>query len=242
MSLYCCFPVRETTKNKNSPQAALKTQSQSKPHSKYPSNSALSTKTNFRNRSCNGKPCHQDIGFWRIQRLNVWSQTQNSQTHRNSVLICPQEAKLSEIANTWESAVWLTHAVSGYQSHLGLLKIRRVFKILPLTASHTLHAISQFVPESCQDTNKSEDKGVTVPLCEGLAPLPSGRASTGKKGESWRTHMAFPPLQLFNCLDPHPLEYLSSLHGSAESGLATAYLPGCSPISTTPRGYVRRVQ
>lgn len=37
-------------------------------------------------------------------------------------------------------------------------------------------AISQFVTESCQDTNKSEDKGVTVPLCEGLVPLPAEKA------------------------------------------------------------------
>lgn len=101
----------------------------------------------------------------------------------------------------------------------------------------------KLVPESCQDTNKSEDKGVSVPQCEqGLAPLPSGRESMGKKGERPRTHMVFPSLQLFNCLDPHPLEDLGSLHGSAESGLATAYLPGRSPIPTTPRGYVRRIQ
>lgn len=169
--------------------------------------------------------------------------TKFSKHTQSSMLICTQEAKLTEIANTWESAVCLTNPVSGYQFHLGLLKIRQVFKILPLTAGHILHAISQLVPESCQDTNKSEDKGVTVPLCEeGLAPLPSGRESMGKKGASPRTHMAFPSLQPFNCLDPHSLEYLGSLHGSAESGLATAYLPGRSPIPTTPRGYVRRIQ
>lgn len=69
-------------------------------------------------------------------------------------------------------------------------------------------------------------------MCEGLVPLRRRqqrreRESVKKKR---RTHMAFPLLQLFNCLDPHPLEGLSSPHGYAESGLAAAYLLGCAPI------------
>lgn len=126
-------------------------------------------------------PSHRDVGK-KVKYL-ILNTKFSKHTQQSSMLTYIQEAKLPEIANTWESAVCLTNPVSGYQFHLGLLKIRQVVKILPLTAGHIPHAISQLVPESCQDTNKSEDKGVTVPLCEeGLDPLPSGGESMGKEG------------------------------------------------------------
>ena len=55
--------------------------------------------------------------------------------------------------------------------------------------------------------------------------------------------MAFQSPQLFNSLDPHPLEELRGLHGLWRvTSQSAAYIPGCSPIATTPRGYVRRIQ
>ena len=71
--------------------------------------------------------------------------------------------------------------------------------------------------------------------------LPTKERSGKKRGRAYRgTHMDFQSPQLFNSLDPHPLEDLSGLHGLWRlSNQTTAYIPGCSPIAITPRGYVR---
>jgi hypothetical protein len=139
-----------------------------------------------------------------------------------------------------DSLLRLANPVNGCQSHPGLLKRRRVLKMLPLTASYILQSHSLLLQAAKTQINPR----IKESLCHCVKGLfPSGRESRAKKGESLKgTHMAFPSLQLFNCLDPHPLEDLRGPHGSAESGLATAYLLGCSPISTAPRGYVRRIQ